>query len=236
MKKFLAQIFLFCFLLSPFNSSAIPFFNKNKPSTTPVSVPIDISKKSNKAEIDFRIETKEKKARYEPESTTFELEFVPYDPRYDKSSKYYINPARQYFGMIGALRKNFEPKYTKEEWKEIISDNIRITKLVGGSVPNDLGNPSTGESPKEFIDYPAVPIPDIHLTIVSLNYANHKIVYDEVLEVKKHPTIAGYFDKYLTNLNLKPGTYRAIFAVTSDAPEFKGTKARLMIGRYRSKF
>lgn len=50
MKKFLAQILLFYFLLSPFNSNAMPFFNKNKLPTTPVSVPIDISKKGNKAD------------------------------------------------------------------------------------------------------------------------------------------------------------------------------------------
>ena len=99
-------------LLLTNNSFAI--FSKNKLPATPVSMQIDLSKKGNKAEIDLRIETKEEKEYLEPESTAFELQFIPYDPRYDKNSKYYLGFWRRNFYDIGMLRKYFR-EYTKEE-------------------------------------------------------------------------------------------------------------------------
>ncbi len=77
-------------LLLTNNSFAI--FSKNKLPATPVSMQIDLSKKGNKAEIDLRIETKEEKEYLEPESTAFELQFIPYDPRYD--NKYNFNQSK----------------------------------------------------------------------------------------------------------------------------------------------
>ena len=220
-------------LLLTNNSFAI--FSKNKLPTTPVAMQIDLSKKGNKAEIDLRIETKEEKAYLEPESTAFELEFVPYDPRDDKNSKYYIGSFRRFFKEIGVLKKYLQPKYTDKEWAEIMFDDDRVTKLVGGSVPNNLGNPSMGRYPTDFINYPAIPIPDIQLMIISLDDVNKKVVYDEVLKVKKHPEIGGYFYKYLDRINLKPGNYKIITKVDSDAPKFKDTKVLIIIGSYRAK-
>jgi hypothetical protein len=211
-------------LLLTNNSFAI--FSKNKLPATPVSMQIDLSKKGNKAEIDLRIETKEEKEYLEPESTAFELQFIPYDPRYDKNSKYYLGFWRRNFYDIGMLRKYFR-EYTKEEKDEIWKDYNRVTKLLGGGYTID-----DGSKYGKHIDYPAVPIPNIHLTIISLDDINKKVVYDEVLEVKKHWQIAGYFHKYLNHIKLKPGNYKVISEVTSDAPEFKKTDVRLIIGAY----
>ena len=211
-------------LLLTNNSFAI--FSKNKLPATPVSMQIDLSKKGNKAEIDLRIETKEEKEYLEPESTAFELQFIPYDPRYDKNSKYYLGFWRRNFYDIGMLRKYFR-EYTKEEKDEIWKDHIRVKKLLGGGYTID-----DGSKYGKHIDYPAIPIPNIHLTIISLDDINKKVVYDEVLEVKKHWQIAGYFHKYLNHIKLKPGNYKVISEVTSDAPEFKKTDVRLIIGAY----
>ncbi len=87
------------------------------------------------------------------------------------------------------LRKYFR-EYTKEEKDEIWKDYNRVTKLLGGGYTID-----DGSKYGKHIDYPAVPIPNIHLTIVSLDDINKKVVYDEVLEVKKHPNKGGYFIK-----------------------------------------
>ena len=211
-------------LLLTNNSFAI--FSKNKLPATPVSMQIDLSKKGNKAEIDLRIETKEEKEYLEPESTAFELQFIPYNPRYDKNSKYYLGFWRRNFYYIGMLRKYFR-EYTKEEKDEIWKDHERVKKLLGGGYTID-----DGSKYGKHIDYPAVPIPNIHLTIISLDDINKKVVYDEVLEVKKHWQISGYFHKYLNHIKLKPGNYKVISEVTSDAPEFKKTDVRLIIGAY----
>ena len=214
-------------LLLTNNSFAI--FSKNKLPATPVSMQIDLSKKGNKAEIDLRIETKEEKEYLEPESTAFELQFIPYNPRYDKNSKYYLGFWRRNFYDIGMLRKYFR-EYTKEEKDEIWKDHERVKKLLGGGYTID-----DGSKYGKHIDYPAVPIPNIHLTIISLDDINKKVVYDEVLEVKKHWQIGGYFYKYLNHINLKPGNYKIIAEVDSDAPEFKDTKVLIIIGSYRAK-
>lgn len=211
-------------------NSSFAMFSKNKLPATPVSMQIDLSKKGNKAEIDLRIETKEEKAYLEPESTAFELQFVPYDPTYDKNSKYYIGSFRRFFKEIGMLKKYLQPKYTKEERKEVSQDHRRLLKLLGGGFTVD-----DGSKYGKHIDYPAVPIPNIQLTIISLDDINKKVVYDEVLKVKKHPNKGGYFIKYLDRINLKPGNYKIIAEVDSDAPEFKDTKVLIIIGSYRAK-
>ena len=216
-------------LLLTNNSFAI--FSKNKLPATPVSMQIDLSKKGNKAEIDLRIETKEEKEYLEPESTAFELQFIPYDPTYDKNSKYYIGSFRRFFKEVGMLKKYLQPKYTKEERKEVSQDHNRVKKLLGGGYTID-----DGSKYGKHIDYPAVPIPNIHLTIISLDDINNKVVYDEVLEVKKHWQIGGYFYKYLNHINLTPGNYKIIAKVDSDAPEFKDTKVLIIIGSYRAKY
>jgi hypothetical protein len=213
----------------------MPFFNKNKLPTTPYAIVIDISKKGNKAEIDLRIKNDKERKRLEPEIIAFELAFVPYDPRQDPKSKYYINPIRLYLSLIGSLRKYFEPKYTDEEWSEILFDDYRVTRLVGGSVPNNLGNPSMGRYPTDYVDYKGIPIPNIRLTIINLDDPNKTVVYDKVLEVRRHPEIHGYFDKFLSYIKLAPFNYKIIAEVQSDAPEFKGTKVILRIGYYRAK-
>ena len=214
-------------LLLTNNSFAI--FSKNKLPATPVSMQIDLSKKGNKAEIDLRIETKEEKEYLEPESTAFELQFIPYNPRYDKNSKYYLGFWRRNFYYIGMLRKYFR-EYTKEEKDEIWKDHERVKKLLGGGYTID-----DGSKYGKHIDYPAVPIPNIHLTIISLDDINKKVVYDEVLEVKKNPDSWSYFKKYLDHINLTPGNYKIIAEVDSDAPEFKDTKVLIIIGSYRAK-
>jgi len=223
MNNLISKSFIILLLLTN-NSFAI--FSKNKLPATPVSMQIDLSKKGNKAEIDLRIETKEEKEYLEPESTAFELQFIPYDPRYDKNSKYYLGFWRRNFYDIGMLRKYFR-EYTKEEEDEIWKDHIRVKKLLGGGYTID-----DGSKYGKHIDYPAIPIPNIHLTIISLDDINKKVVYDEVLEVKKHWQISGYFHKYLNHIKLKPGNYKVISEVTSDAPEFKKTDVRLIIGAY----
>ena len=242
----LAGLFL---LITAMAAYAMPFFNKkDKLPTTPISVPIDISKKGNKAEISLRIESKEEKERLEPEITAFELEFLYDDPRRSKAFRkmmgwididnFYLRTIVEvvlwpvYWLMEG---RKYDKKYTREEWSEIMADNNRVTKLVGGSVPSDPGNPNAGEYPKGYVDYSGIPIPNIHLTVISLDDPNQKAVYDEVLTVKKHPNIGGYFYKYLNHINLKPGNYKIIAKVTADAPEFIGTKVILIIGSYRAK-
>jgi len=216
------------------NAYAMPFFNKNKLPTTPYALPIDISKKGNKAEIDLRIKSDEERKEFEPKTVAFELKFIPYDPRQDKNSKYYEGFWRRNFYDIGMFRKYFEPKYTKEEWAEVVFDGNRIVKLVGGSVASDPGNPNAGEYPKNYIDYKGIPLPKIRITITDLNDPNKKVVYDEVLEVKKHPENAGYFDKFLEYIKLTPSSYKITAEVQSDAPEFKGTLVGLLIGSQRA--
>lgn len=227
MNNFISKTIIILLLLT---NNSFAMFSKNKLPITPVSMQIDLSKKGNKAEIDLRIETKEEKAYLEPESTAFELQFVPYDPTYDKNSKYYIGSFRRFFKEIGVLKKYLQPKYTKEERKEVSQDHRRLLKLLGGGF-----NIHDGSKYGKHIDYPAVPIPNIHLTIISLDDVNKKVVYDEVLKVKKHPNKGGYFIKYLDRINLKPGNYKIIAEVDSDAPEFKDTKVLIKIGSYRAK-
>ncbi len=222
------NIFLYLAILeSSFATSEASIKEKNKLPTTPVSVPIDISKKGNKAEIDIRIESQKEKKRLEPEITAFELQFIPYDPRHDKSSKYYINKLRHQLIMIGALSKYFEPNYTRQEKNEIWKDYDHLSKLLGaGFTVND------GSEYGKHIDYPAIPIPNIHLVIISLDDPNKKVVYDRVLEVKKHPQIHGYFIKFLDYIKLNHGRYKVIANITSDASEFRGVNVKLIIGAY----
>ena len=254
--KFFTPLILLTFLTN--NAFAMSFFNKNKLPSTPYSLPIDISKKGNKAEIDLYIKSDDERKEFEPITTAFELEFIPYDPRNDPKSKYHtrselfwkINDSISIDNfyirtLVGVMLyplywllegRKFDKIYTKNEWAEIMSDNKRIAKLVGGSVALDAGNPNSGEYPNNYIDYKGIPIPNIRITITDLNDPNKKIVYDEILEVKKHLQIAGYFMKSLTNLKLKSSDYKIIAEVQSDAPEFSGTKVRLKIGHYRAKY
>ncbi len=53
--------------------------------------------------------------------------------------------------------------------------------------------------------------------------------------MKKNPDSWSYFKKYLDYINLKPGNYKIIAEVDSDAPEFKDTKVLIIIGSYRAK-
>lgn len=220
-QKFLILILI----LANSNACAMPFFNKNKLPSTPYALEIDISKKGNKAEIDLRIKTKKERKELEPESIAFEVYFNAYDPRNDKNSKYYENSFTKFFKDIGVFKKYF--KYTKEEKDEIWKDNERLTKLLGGGIWFDDGT----EYGKR-IDHPAIPLPNIRLTITNLE--NQQIVYDEILEMKKHPNIAGYFYKFLEYVKLLPGKYKIIAEVQSDALEFKGTEVLLLIGSQRA--
>lgn len=220
-------------LLLTNNSFAIFSKDKNKLPVTPVSMQIDLSKKGNKAEIDLRIETKEEKAYLEPESTAFELQFVPYDPTYDKNSKYYIGSFRRFFKEIGMLKKYLQPKYTKEEKEEIWEDYYRVLNLLEREELISSGTGLTYKS--KWIYHKGIPIPNIRLTIIDLESLDKRVVYDEILEVKKHPEIGGYFYKYLDRINLKPGNYKIIAEVTSDALDFKNTKVLIIIGSYRAK-
>ena len=43
------------------------------------------------------------------------------------------------------------------------------------------------------------------------------------------------FLSYLDRINLKPGNYKIIAEVTSDALDFKNTKVLIIIGSYRAK-
>ena len=210
-------------------SCSMSFFKKDLPST-PISVPIDISKKGNKVEIDFKLKPYKKSLPCYPLNTAFEIEFLYKDPRYDKNSKYYVNPVRNFLMDIGALEKYFEIKYTEEEWAEIMQDDHRIIKLVGGWVPENPGNPFSKK-----IVYPGIQLPKIHLTILDLNNYQ-KVVFDDILEITKHPEIAGYFDKFLSRIRLVPGNYKAIAVVESDANEFAGTEIKLGIGYSRGKY
>ena len=242
--KFIAASIAAMLLLNS-NCHAMNFFNKTpKLPTTPYALPIDISKKGNKAEIDLRIKSDEERKNLEPKTVAFEIKFVPYDPKDDPKSKYYISSFRKNLIMIGALRKYFEPKRTKEESKEIDKDSERIIKLMEREelIKSSYCDSNREQCLKESglysyrkIIHPGIPIPNIRLTITDLNYPNKKIVYDEVLEVKKHWQIGGYFYKYLDDIKLSPGNYRITAEVQSDAIEFKGTKVLLIIGSYRAK-
>jgi hypothetical protein len=131
------------------------------------------------------------------------------------------------------LKKYLQPKYAKEEKDEIWKDHERVLSLLERE---ELISSGTGVTYKsKWIHHKGIPIPNIHLTIISLDDINKKVVYDEVLEVKKHWQIGGYFYKYLNHINLKPGNYKIIAEVDSDAPEFKDTKVLIIIGSYRAK-
>lgn len=65
-------------IFSTTNSCTMNPFKKQLP-TTPYALPIDISKKGNKAEIDLRIKSDKEKARLEPKRIAFELKFFWYD-------------------------------------------------------------------------------------------------------------------------------------------------------------
>lgn len=211
------------------NCFAMPFFKEKLP-TTPYALPIDISKKGNKAEIDLRIKSDKERKNLEPKTVAFELKFVPYDPEDDPKSKYYISSFRKNLIMIGALRKYFEPQRTKEERKEISADHNRLLSLMEREELISSGTGATYKS--QWIKHKGIPIPNIRLTITDLNDPDKKVVYDEVLEVKKHWQIAGYFYKYLDHIKLNPGSYKITAEVTSDAPAFEGADIRLIIGSY----
>jgi hypothetical protein len=230
------------------------FFNKNKLPSTPYALPIDISKKGNKAEIDLYIKSDEERKEFEPITTAFELEFIPYDPRKDPKSKYHtrselfwkinnsISIDNFYIRtLVGAMLhplywvlegRKLDRVYTKEEKSEIWKEDERLTKLLGGGFTVDDGS----EYGRHFDYPPPIPIPNIRITISDLNDPNKKVVYDEVLEVRKSDRVVSYFMKSLTSINLQPSNYKIIAEVQSDAPEFKGTKVILKIGYYRAKF
>ncbi len=220
--------FLVIFVATPLTSQAMPFFSKNKLPTTPYALQIDISKKGNKAEVDLRIKLDEERKELEPKIVAFELKFLWSDPRNDSNSKYYKGFWRRNFGEIGMFEKYFR-KYTKEEVDEIWRDSERLTKLLGGGIWID-----DGTKYGKRINHLAAPIPNIRLTIISLDGPDKKVVYDEVLEVKKHPENAGYFDKFLEYIKIIPGNYKIIAEVQSDALEFEGTEVLLLIGSQRA--
>ncbi len=231
LKTFLVRTFLvLIFLIS--NACAMPFFNKNKLPTTPYAIVIDISKKGNKAEIDLRIKNNKERKRLEPEIIAFELAFVPYDPRQDPKSKYYPNFWRRNFYEIGMFRKYFR-EYSKEERKEISKDYHRVLGLLEHE--ELIASGSGADYKSQWIKHKGIPIPNIRLTIINLDDPNKTVVYDKVLEVRKHPEIHGYFDKFLSYIKLAPFNYKIIAEVQSDAPELKGTKVILRIGYYRAK-
>ena len=87
----------------------------------------------------------------------------------------------------------------------------------------------------QWIQHKGIPIPNIHLTIISLDDPSHKIIFDQVLEVKKNNRVVSYFMKSITRINIKPGNYKITAEIMSDAPEFAGTKVMLIIGSYRGK-
>lgn len=224
------KLFFAIILLVVVSFNVMLFFNDDKRlPATPLSVPIDISQKGNKAEIDIRIETKEEKSHLEPESTAFDLQFLYYDPRNDKDSKYYIGFLKKNLIMIGYSK----PEYTKEEISEIGQDRHRVLSFLEHE---ELISSGIGVSYKsKWIKHQGVSIPSLRLRIIDLNDLDKKVVFDEVLDVKKHPEIGDYFYKYLTCVNLKPGNYKIIAEVQSDAFEFKGTKVLIVIGSYRAK-
>ena len=226
---FVLSLILLTFLTN--NAFAMSFFNKNKLPSTPYALPIDISKKGNKAEIDLYIKSDEERKRLEPKTVAFELTFIPYDPRQDKNSKYYEGFWRRNLQDIAMFRKYFR-EYTKEEKSEIWKEDERLTKLLGGGFTVDDGS----EYGRHFDYPPPIPIPNIRITITDLNDPNKKVVYDEVLEVKKHPRKGGYFIKFLGYIKLVSSNYKIIAEVQSNAYEFVGTKVILKIGYYRAKF
>ena len=231
LKTMAKSLFVNAALVSIFlttNACAMNPFKKQLP-TTPYALPIDISKKGNKAEIDLRIKSDKERARLEPERIAFDLKFFWYDPRSDKNSKYYESSFRKYFKEIGMLKKYFR-KYTKEEKDEIWKDHHRVLKLLEHEELLSSGTGTTYKS--KWIQHKGISIPNIRIIITDLGDENKKVVFDEVLEVKKHWQIAGYFDKYLTHIALKPGNYKIIAEVQSGAPEFKGTDSKVVIGAY----
>lgn len=210
---------------------AMPFFKEKLP-TTPYALPIDISKKGNKAEIALRIKSDEERKSLEPTTVAFEVKFAPYDPRQDKNSKYYPNFWRRNFGEIGMFKKYFRD-YTKEEKDEIWKDHRRVLILMEHEELISSGTGATYKS--QWIKHKGIPIPNIRLTITDLNDPNKKVVYDEVLEVKKNNRVVSYFMKSLTSIKFDPGTYRITAEVQSDAVEFGGVEVLLIIGSYRAK-
>ena len=52
--------------------------------------------------------------------------------------------------------------------------------------------------------------------------------------MKKHPNIGGYFDKFLSYIELIPSNYKIIAEIQSDALEFEGTEVLLLIGSQRA--
>jgi hypothetical protein len=262
---FVLSLILLTFLTN--NAFAMSFFNKNKLPSTPYALPIDISKKGNKAEIDLRIKNDEERKRLEPKTIALELEFIPYDPRKDPKSKYHarselfwkinnsISIDNFYIRtLVGAMLhplywvlegRKLDREHTKEESEEIDKDSERIIKLMEREefIKSSYCDSHLEECLKESglygyrkIIHPATPIPNIRITITDLNDPNKKVVYDEVLEVRKSDRVVSYFMKSLTSINLQPSNYKIIAEVQSDAPEFKGTKVILKIGYYRAKF
>lgn len=238
-------LFISLFFLTTSNACAmnLNFFNKNKLPTTPYALPIDISKKGNKAEIDLRIKSDKERKDLEPKSIAFELKFFWHDPRRSEAFRKMIGWVKiDNFFALTAFEvaiypiywvmegRKYDKVYTKEEKNEIWKDNERLAKLLGGGIWVD-----DGTKYGKRIDHPAVLIPSIHITITNLDDPDKKIVYDKVLEVKKHPSIGGYFYKYLDRINLDPGNYKIIAEVQSDALDFKGTEVKIIIGSYRAK-
>jgi hypothetical protein len=232
--KRLICLFISLFFLTTISNACamnLNFLNKNKLPTTPYALPIDISKKGNKAQIDLRIKTDKERARLEPKIIAFELRFFWYDPRDDKNSKYYEGFWRRNFKNVGRFKKYF--KYSDEEKNEIWKDHHRVLNLMEHKELISSGTGSTYKS--KWIHHKGVSLPNIRLTIINLDDPDKKIIYDEVLEVKKHWQIAGYFYKYLTHIDLSPGSYKIIAEVQSDALDFEGTEVKIIIGSYRAK-
>jgi len=220
---------------------AMPFFKEKLP-TTPYALPIDISKKGNKAEIDLRVKSDKERKSLEPKIVAFELRFVPYDPRRDKNSKYYPGFWRRNFYDVGMFRRYFR-EYSNEERDEISKDHERVLKLMEREefvkssycdFHRDQCLKESGVRSYRKIIHKGIPIPNIRITITDLNDPNKKVVYDEVLEVKQHPNKWGYFNKFLSYIKLVPSNYKIVAEVQSDALEFEGTKVFIIIGSERA--
>ncbi|MBM5783202.1 MAG: carboxypeptidase regulatory-like domain-containing protein [Pelagibacterales bacterium] len=212
---------------------------KKLPST-PYALPIDISKKNNKAEIDLRIKTEKERAKLDSDIIAFEMKFFWHDPRKSESlekmfswvkiNNFFALTAFQvvtypiYWVMEG---RKYDKKYTKEERKEIFSDRNRVLNLLDHEELTSSGT---------VIRHKGIPIPNIRITITDLNDPDKKVIYNEVLEVKKHTSTGGNFYKYfLSHTSLKPGNYKVVAEVQSDALEFEGTEIKIIIGSYSLK-